>query len=66
MQCINQNELEKVFQKILTRLQQWQLFDDEETKLASKSLRMITKQGPLINFMNELSLKKMFQLFAID
>lgn len=52
--------------RVIARLQQWNLFDDEEISLAAKSLTILTKTCALVNLISEANLTKLFQLFLSE
>jgi hypothetical protein len=65
--CHNQSSVYKdfdsIYLKVYSRFKNWELFDDEELKMAGECLKIIANSGQLINLVNKNHLSKLFLLY---
>lgn len=46
-------DFDQIFNKVVSRMQQWMLFDDEEINMAGNSLKLMANSGQLVNLVSE-------------
>ena len=56
-------DFDQIFYKIIMRLSQWILFDDDEIAMAGASLKIIANSGQLVNLVREANFAKLFALY---
>lgn len=57
-------DFDHLFNKVVSRLQQWILFDDDEINMAGNSLKLMANSGQLVNLVNEHNMSKLFNLYV--
>lgn len=55
---------EKLIDRVITRLQQWTLFGDDEIMMTANALKLMTNTPALINLMPKASLAKILGIFT--
>lgn len=66
--CYNQSQVYKdfdqIFNKVVARMQQWMIFDDEDINMAGNSLKLMANSGQLVNLVSEQNMTKLFNLYV--
>lgn len=57
-------EFDTIYQKVVIRLQDWELFDDEEISQACLALKVIANSGQMIHLSMEKNMRRIFTIFG--
>ncbi len=56
-------DFDSIFAKIETRLQNWELFEDEEILNAGQSLKIMANSGMIVNLVQDKNFHKLLEFF---
>lgn len=62
-QSLVYKDFDTIFFKIISRMQHWNLMEDDDITMAGQSLRMIANSGQLVNLVQDVNISKIFNLY---